>query len=106
MGTFYSRIHRKNIRLLRDSVYNLNNIANLIELTGNFSKKLRRRAYLAVTGRTMSRFNTDPICLACAEAERRHPDYAKAVEAELAALKAGDRNFPGIGLPPDLARRP
>ena len=57
-------------------------------------------------GRTMSRFNMDPICLACAEAERRHPDYAKACEAELAAVKAGDRNFPGIGLPPDLARRP
>ena len=58
------------------------------------------------SGRTMSRFNTDPICLACAEAERRHPDYAKACAAELAAVKAGDRNFPGIGLPPDLARRP
>ena len=57
-------------------------------------------------GRTMSRFNTDPICLACAAAERRHPDYARACEAELAALKAGDRNFQGIGLPPDLARRP
>ena len=57
-------------------------------------------------GRTMSRFNTDPICLVCAEAERRHPDYPKAVEAELAALKAGVRDFPGIGLPPDLARRP
>ena len=55
---------------------------------------------------TTSRFNTDPICLACAEAERRHPDYAKACEAELAAVRAGDRNFPGIGLPPDLARRP
>ena len=33
-------------------------------------------------------------------------DYAKACEAELAAVRAGDRNFPGIGLPPDLARRP
>jgi len=57
-------------------------------------------------GRTMSRFNTDPVCPACAEAERRHPDYPKAVEAERAALKAGNRDFPGIGLPPDLARRP
>ena len=42
----------------------------------------------------------------CAAAERRHPDYARACEAGLAALKAGDRNFPGIGLPPDLARMP
>ena len=33
-------------------------------------------------------------------------NYAKACEAELAAVRAGDRNFPGIGLPPDLARRP
>ena len=57
-------------------------------------------------GRTMSRFNTEPICLACAMAERRHPAYPRACAVELAAVKAGDRNFPGIGLPPDLARRP
>ena len=49
--------------------------------------------------RTMSRFNTDCICMKCAEEERNHPDYEKAVDAELAAVKRGDMNFPGIGWP-------
>ena len=46
----------------------------------------------------MSRFNTDTICMACAEAERKRADYQAAVEAERAAIAAGDRNFKGIGL--------
>ena len=48
-------------------------------------------------GRIMSRFNTDCLCMKCAEVERSHPDYQKAVEAEHEALKRGDRNFKGIG---------
>ena len=47
--------------------------------------------------RQMSRFNTDVLCPACIEEERNHPDYPKAAEAELAAVKRGDTNFPGIG---------
>ena len=35
----------------------------------------------------------------CAEEERNHPDYQKAADAELAAVKRGDTNFPGIGWP-------
>ena len=50
-------------------------------------------------GFTMSRFNTDAICPKCQQEERQHPDYKLAAEAELAAVKAGDRNFPGIGWP-------
>ena len=42
-------------------------------------------------GRTMSRFNTDCLCMRCAEAERHHPDYQKAVEAELAEIRNGNR---------------
>ena len=49
-------------------------------------------------GRTMSRFNTQTICMECAEAERKRSDYAAAVEAERAACATGDRNFKGIGL--------
>lgn len=49
-------------------------------------------------GRTMSMFNTDTICMKCAEAERRRGDYEAAREAERAASRAGDRNFKGIGL--------
>ena len=49
--------------------------------------------------RTMSRFNTDCICMKCAEEERNHPDSQTAADAELAAVKRGDMNFPGIGWP-------
>jgi hypothetical protein len=45
----------------------------------------------------MSRFNTDCVCLRCAEEEKSHPDYRKAVEAEIAAIRNGNHNFPGIG---------
>ena len=47
----------------------------------------------------MSRFNTDEICLDCEAMEKSHPDYNKAQKAELDAVKAGVRNFQGIGLP-------
>ena len=50
----------------------------------------------------MSFFNTEMCCLDCLEKERKHPDYQKAKEAELAALRRGERNFPGIGKPQDL----
>jgi hypothetical protein len=45
----------------------------------------------------MSKFNTDLICEACVDEERRHPDYDKAAQAEIEAIKRGDYNFPGIG---------
>lgn len=48
-------------------------------------------------GRTMSRFNTQCICLECEERERHHPRYQEAVEAERTALARGDTHFPGIG---------
>lgn len=49
-------------------------------------------------GRTMSMFNTETICMACADAERKRADYKAAQEAERAAVKAGDWNFKGVGL--------
>ena len=54
------------------------------------------------TTHQMSFFNTQMCCPACIEQERAHPKYAEAREAEWMALKAGDRNFDGIGLPNDL----
>ena len=48
-------------------------------------------------GRTMSMFNTDCICMKCAKEERARPDYGKARDAEMAAVRNGDRNFRGIG---------
>ena len=50
-------------------------------------------------GFTMSRFNTDAICMKCAEEERQHPDYQKAVDAEMAQVRAGNYNYEGIGWP-------
>ena len=49
-------------------------------------------------GRTMSMFNTDTICLDCKEAERKRSDYDAAVRAEVAACRAGNYNFKGVGL--------
>ena len=48
-------------------------------------------------GRIMSRMNTDCLCMRCAEAEKSHPDYGKAVEAEIAEIRKGNYNFKGIG---------
>ena len=42
---------------------------------------------------------TDAICMKCAEEERRHPDYQLAADIELAAVRAGNRNFAGLGWP-------
>ena len=47
--------------------------------------------------RTMSRFNTDCICMKCAKEERSRSDYGKARDAEMDAVRSGDRNFKGIG---------
>jgi predicted sulfurtransferase len=52
--------------------------------------------------RTTSMFNTQTICMVCKEKERQHKDYRKAVEADRAAIRAGNYNFGGIGLPKDL----
>ena len=51
---------------------------------------------------TMSRFNTDWLCMPCRELEMQHSDYDRADKAETAAVRAGDYNFPGVGCPLDL----
>jgi hypothetical protein len=50
----------------------------------------------------MSRFNTDMLCDACEKKEKDHPKYKAARDAEDAAVRAGDYNFPGVGKPDDL----
>ena len=50
----------------------------------------------------MSLFNEQMICIACIATEQAHPRFDEAVAAEEAAVRRGDFNFPGIGLPPDL----
>lgn len=58
-----------------------------------------KKETFAITG---SYFNTEMICIECDERERAHPDFARAQEIENQAVKRGDYNFPGIGLPADL----
>ncbi len=53
----------------------------------------------------MSRFNTDCLCPECTAEEQRHPDYRKAADAEMEAVKHGDYNFPGVGWPGKNGRR-
>ena len=49
-------------------------------------------------GRIQSMYNEQVICMVCKEKERQRPDYHEAVEAELDAVRHGNRNFKGIGL--------
>jgi recombinational DNA repair protein (RecF pathway) len=51
---------------------------------------------------TMSRFNTQILCMECLEKEKKHPKYKEAAAAELRAVQAGNYNFSGIGKPADL----
>lgn len=51
---------------------------------------------------TMSWFNTQHICMKCAEKEKQHPKYKEAVQAIKEAETKGNMNFEGIGLPEDL----
>jgi hypothetical protein len=48
---------------------------------------------------TMSMFNEDIICMTCKEKEKQHPEYKRATDAEISAVRAGNYNFKGIGLP-------
>jgi hypothetical protein len=44
-------------------------------------------------------FNEQVICMTCKEKERLLPEYKQASDAEIAAVKAGNYNYKGIGLP-------
>lgn len=49
------------------------------------------------SGRVMSMFNEDCICMKCKEAETKDKDYRKAREAEIAEVRKGNYNFKGMG---------
>jgi hypothetical protein len=50
----------------------------------------------------MSYFNTEDLCMECAEKERDHPKYEQAKRVEGEAVAGGDLNYGGIGKPADL----
>lgn len=51
---------------------------------------------------TMSYFNTQLICETCERKEQAHPKYQQAKQAEIEAIKTGNYDFRGIGLPKEL----
>lgn len=51
---------------------------------------------------TMSFFNEDEICPRCDALERNHPLFQEAQRVEQEAVRHGNYNFPGVGVPPDL----
>jgi hypothetical protein len=54
------------------------------------------------SGSTGSYFNTEQICFACSKIEREHPAFEEARRAENEAVRNGNYNFGGVGLPSDL----
>lgn len=69
---------------------------------GFFASQTCQRCGGVTIATICSYFNTQQVCLECAEKERAHPRYAEARAAEEAACRAGNYNFPGIGKPGDL----
>lgn len=57
-----------------------------------------QRCHKPTNGTIMSMFNTEEICFACKDAEKKNPRYAEAVQADEAAIKSGNYNFKGVGL--------
>jgi hypothetical protein len=64
------------------------------------SQKQRRcpRCGALLKAWTMSYFNTEEICMACSADEKLAPGFPAARAAEEAAVRAGNLNFPGLGL--------
>jgi len=56
------------------------------------------RCHQSTNGITiLSMFNQEVICESCKEKEKHEPGYKEAVEADHAAIRQGNYNFPGIG---------
>ena len=47
--------------------------------------------------RIMSMYNHDVLCMDSKDKETQRSDYQEAVQADRAAIRNGDYNFPGIG---------
>lgn len=63
-------------------------------------------ADLRRTHSIMSKFDTAHLCPACKAREKAHPAYKVADAAEVAAVRAGQFNFPGVGCPVELHMAP
>lgn len=65
-----------------------------------FSKTRCDRCGAPFGSKIMSKFNQDALCVDCKEDERLAPGFASADAAELAAVRAGVADYPGVGLGP------
>jgi len=61
-----------------------------------------QRCYNETRVHTMSRFNTQEICMDCVKKEKVHPEYENARKREAEEVRKGNYNFEGIGKPVDL----
>ncbi len=48
------------------------------------------------SGRIMSMYNTDCLCMECKEKETKQSDYAEAVKADHEEIRRGNYNYKGI----------
>lgn len=46
----------------------------------------------------VSKYNFDEICIECSKDERALPSFPAADAAEVASVRRGERNYPGVGL--------
>ena len=61
-----------------------------------------QRCYNETRVHTVSRFNTQEICMDCVKKEKAHPNYENARTREMEEVRKGNYNFEGIGKPVDL----
>jgi hypothetical protein len=60
------------------------------------------RCHKETNGFTGSYFNSESICFACADIERKHPAFEEARRIENEEVAQGNYNYRGVGLPSDL----
>lgn len=57
-----------------------------------------------LTGWSMSYFDSERVCIYCKDVERNHPQHKEAIRREEQAVRNGNFNFSGIGLPQDVIK--
>ena len=66
------------------------------EVDSFLTQKNCSRCGVELRSRILSKFNLDVLCLKCCDAEKLHPKYKEAADAELAQVKAGNYNYTGL----------
>lgn len=61
-----------------------------------FSIRNCERCGAELTTRTMSKMNSDVICIGCKEQEKQHPRYKEASDREMEEVRRGNYNYGGL----------